>query len=347
MNLLRRTTALILSIAAFALLTDDSGAQAPKNRGTVKVGVATSTGDAGIYIADAKGYFEEQGIKAEITGFDTAANMIAPLATGQLDVGRGGITPGLLNAIGRDIAIKIVADGSLNTAGASFEGLLIRKDLFDAGKFKDLRDLKQMKIGVSAKGAPGEFVLDSALKKVGMSTEKDVQMVVLPFPDMPAALANKSLDAAMLVEPNLTRALDMGVARLYQRDDKLVGSDQSSALLYAPRFAMERPDTAKAFMIAYLKATRLYTEAFTKKNLQAKDEVVSILIKTSNVKDRALYNRMVLSALDPNGKLDINSIRAKQDWYLARGLQKTRIDLDAAIDPSFVKYAVDLLGEYK
>src|SRR3954469_23244483 len=77
---------------------------------TIRVGHVNTVSDAGLYVAERKGYFKEVGLAIELTSFTTAANMIAPLGAAQLDVGGGTVAAGLYNAAARDIGIKIVAD---------------------------------------------------------------------------------------------------------------------------------------------------------------------------------------------------------------------------------------------
>src|SRR5262245_3563100 len=76
----------------------------------VQIGIARTISDAGYYIADAMGFFREDGLDVSITGFNSAAQMIAPLGTGELDVGGGTVSAGFYNAVGRGIGMKIVAD---------------------------------------------------------------------------------------------------------------------------------------------------------------------------------------------------------------------------------------------
>ena len=76
----------------------------------IKIGISRTISDAGYYIADAMGFFREEGIDVSILGFNSAAQMIAPLGTGELDVGGGTVSAGFYNAVGRGILIKIVAD---------------------------------------------------------------------------------------------------------------------------------------------------------------------------------------------------------------------------------------------
>jgi NitT/TauT family transport system substrate-binding protein len=58
----------------------------------VKIGISRTISDAGYYVADAMGFFRDEGIDVSITGFNSAAQMIAPLGTGELDVGGGTVS---------------------------------------------------------------------------------------------------------------------------------------------------------------------------------------------------------------------------------------------------------------
>src|SRR5580700_1594003 len=103
---------------------------------TVNIGSVNSVADTPFVVADHKGYFRDAGIRANFIHFDAAANMVAPLGTGQLDVGGGAPSAGLYNAIARGISIKIVADRGSDPPGYGFSGLLVRKDLVASGKYK-------------------------------------------------------------------------------------------------------------------------------------------------------------------------------------------------------------------
>ena len=91
------------------------------------------------FIADKKGYFKAEGLAATMTSFASAAKMIAPLGTGQLDVGGGTVAAGLYNAVERGINIKIVADKASIKDGYEYSTLLVRKDLADSGTLQVAR----------------------------------------------------------------------------------------------------------------------------------------------------------------------------------------------------------------
>src|SRR5215216_3092625 len=66
--------------------------------------------NAPIYVAQEKGYYQEQGLEIEFSRMQGGGEMIAPLASGQVDAAIGAPSAGLFNAIARDVPLRIVAD---------------------------------------------------------------------------------------------------------------------------------------------------------------------------------------------------------------------------------------------
>ena len=97
----------------------------------VRVGTPLTISDAPIFIAEAKGYCREQGIKTAMTSLQTGAYMVAPLGAGQLDVAAAATSAGLFNSASRGIGIKITADKGSNLPGYAYVSLLVRKELVD------------------------------------------------------------------------------------------------------------------------------------------------------------------------------------------------------------------------
>ncbi|MGH2400162.1 MAG: ABC transporter substrate-binding protein, partial [bacterium] len=128
-------------VGVLALLL--AAAAVPARGQTVlRLGVVASVSDAGFFVAQEKRYFAEEGLAVEFIPFQTAALMVAPLGVGQLDAGGGAVSAGLFNALARGIDLRIVADKATIRTGQSYEGLVIRKDLVDAGRFRGMQDLK-------------------------------------------------------------------------------------------------------------------------------------------------------------------------------------------------------------
>src|SRR5262245_23069149 len=73
-------------------------ATAAPSRATVRVGVTPLLTVSGLYVAQERGYFDEQAIDVTMENITDASAMVPSLATGQIDVGNGALSAGLWNA---------------------------------------------------------------------------------------------------------------------------------------------------------------------------------------------------------------------------------------------------------
>lgn len=310
---------------------------------TVKVWVAEdgSPSGAGFYIAHAKGYFKELGLEVEIKPFESSGDMLPAIASGQIDVA-GGITgANLFNAVGRGLDIRIIADKGTNFPGKSYYNMVVRKDLADT--IKDYKDLKGKKIGVFSVGTLNEYTVEKALAKGGL-TVKDVELVPMGPPDMNVALANKSIDVGMQIEPLITQAEQKGIALRFKDTTEFLPGGQIAVVLASPKF-VGNTAAAERFMVAYLKGLREYNDAFVKG--QNTDAIIDILARYSEVKDKAVWKSVKVTGLNPNGEVFRDNLVDQYRWYKGRGSVKADVDLNKMIDLSLVQAARKHLGDYK
>jgi len=120
---------------------------------------------------------------------------------------------------------------------------------------------------------------------------------------------------------------------------------QVSVLFFNQDWASKNPHGAKEFMAAYLKAIRYYYEAATKG--VNRSEVVDIMIKYTALKERALYDKIQWSIIDPNGKVLEESLKDQQDWYFKQGMVTQKVDVSQIVDYTYLKYALEQLGAVK
>ncbi len=339
---LRRAGCLLLAVLWLGL----GQAPAAPVLAKLQIGQVGGISDAAIFIANDKGFFREQGIELEATRFNSAAQMVAPLATGQLDVGGGAPSAGLFNAIARGITVKVVADKGNMNRDHGYEAIVVRKALWDKGAFKSPADLRGKTVALAARDISPEVDLDTFLRTGGL-TVNDVNVVTMGFPDMGVALANGSIDAALPIEPFVTQIADAGIGIIWKRDDAVVPGQQVAVVLYSPKFASYTPGLAKRFMLAYIRAARYYNDAFVKTDPAKRREAVRILIQNTPVKNPALYDKMVMPGINPNGRVNVDTLGAQQDWLLRKGSQKRRVDLTTVVDNRYVDWAVQQLGPYK
>ncbi len=335
--------AFLASSAAFGLA-------APARAQTVKVsiGVTGAATDVGLWVADAKGFFKEEGIEVNFERFDSAARMNSVLGSGDLDVGAGGPSAGLFNAVGRGIDIRIVADKSQNVTGRGSQKLLVRKDHIDSGRYKSFADLKGMKIAGSAPGSSASTVILKFLEKGGVKPS-EVDNVYMSFPQMGVALKNKAIDAALPAEPAVTTALRLGDIVAVANDYDVYPVHQIATILYSGRFAKAHPEVAKKFMRAFLRGVRYHNDALAPDGNFAGargDEIVSILTQYGPFKDPAVWRSFVFSACNPNGELHIPSMKDDLQVWRAQGLIEVPVEVEKALDLSYVQWALKELGPY-
>jgi NitT/TauT family transport system substrate-binding protein len=309
---------------------------------TVRFGQVGSVSDAAIFIADAKGYFKEQGITLESVPFTSAAQMVAPLGTNDLQAGGGAPSAGLYNSVDRGVQLRIVADKGSLTPGHGYEAVIVRKGLADT--VKSAKDMRGLKISIAARDIVPEYSLDAYLRTGGL-TIKDVEVVPLAFPDMVPAIANGAIDIALPTEPTATRILDAATGVLLTRTDTIVPGEQTAVILYSEKFAQDK-DAATRFMVAYLKGARFYADAFDKKDPAKRTEAIDIIAKATKL-DATLIARVVLPGIDPNGKVNVDSLDAAQKYFVAKGTQTKALDMTKIVDQSFAQEAVRLLGSYQ
>ena len=309
---------------------------------TIRFGQVGSVSDAAIFIADAKGYFKEQGITLESVPFTSAAQMVAPLGTNDLQAGGGAPSAGLYNSVDRGVQLRIVADKGSLTPGHGYEAVIVRKGLADT--VKSAKDMRGLKISIAARDIVPEYSLDAYLRTGGL-TIKDVEVVPLAFPDMLPAIANGAIDIALPTEPTATRILDAATGVLLTRTDTIVPGEQTAVILYSEKFAQDK-DAATRFMVAYLKGARFYADAFDKKDPAKRTEAIDIIAKATKL-DATLIARVVLPGIDPNGKVNVDSLDAAQKYFVAKGTQTKALDMTKIVDQSFAQEAVRRLGSYQ
>ncbi len=340
MHWLRPATGIVLLL----LLAGTAIGQAPLT--TLRVGVIASVSDAGFFIPVDKGYFAEEGLAVEFIPFRSASDMIAPLGVGQLDIGGGAVSAGLFNALARGVDIRIVADKATIRAGYSYEALIIRRDLVESGRFKTLADMRGLRFGLAARGIAPHVDLALFAKRANLTLD-DFEVVLMTFPDMVVAMANKALDGALLIEPYKTQAIESNIGVLIETADKVYPDHQVAVVLYAPHMRREKVDLGRKFMVAYLRGVRDFNDAFVKKQPQKRREVIAILAKYTPVKDLGLYEKMVMPWLDPDGSVNRQSLRFEQEWYAEHGFVPKKANLSLVVDDRFVLYALQRLGRYR
>lgn len=307
----------------------------------VRVNIVGTTTEGGIFTAIEKGYFKEQGIELKtLPGTTVISDTISQLVSGDLDIGVMNMGGPYINARTRNVPIKIILPSYVISPGEVTTGVVIRKDLIDSGRYKEAKDLKGLKLAVSAFGNTSHYTVMKAAEKAGLNT-KEVELVNMPMPDTVVAMGNKAIDGAFLVEPFITVANKQNIASL-----KIPESENSAGLpglLYMAnqKFINDKPELVGKFVMAVLKGQRDY-----RKMVEAKDpQVFEILAKHGQIKDVKRLQEIQLPLASNNGEFSEAQLSALQDFLVKEKIVSKKMPLEDLYDSRFLKQALEKLGK--
>ncbi len=314
--------------------------------GTIRFGSPQAISDAGVFIGREYGYFREQGLDVETIPFQSGPNTIPALASGELETAGGTISVALLNALERGIEIKMVADKGTSRPGFEFVQVPVRRDLLDSGAVRSIADLRGRPVAVASLQSGAESLVAHVLARGGLSIT-DVELQPLGYGDMVVAFGNNAIDAANIIEPALSAAIDRNLVGTWEpgRSSAAFGGVyQAATVVYSGQFA-NQADLARRFMVAYLRGVRAYNDAFVKG--EGRGAIVRILAENTSVKDPAVYERMNMAGLDPDGRIARQSLQLDVDYFSQMGYYTGPVTLNDLIDTSFAESAVQQLGPYQ
>ncbi len=307
----------------------------------VKIGDLGILADAPFYIAIEKGYFAAEGVEVKLERFQSAAQATAPLSQNQVQVVGGGVSAGLYNAFARGWPVRITMARTRDMPGFSSDTLVLRNDLKD--KIKSARDLKGRMIAINAPASVLHYMLGKLMESEGMTID-DVQTLSMPWPSMGPGMESRVIDGGTVVEPFAQLFSEKNYSFPFRRAaDFMKPPLEVSVMLYSKEWMDKSPDQAKAFTVAFLKGVRDYYDAM--KGGPKRAEVIQICIKYTSLKDKALYDKMQWSYMDPNGEISQEGLRDQQDWYAKQGVVAKKADLKGMIDTRFLDYALQKLGK--
>ena len=293
---------------------------APRAMSRVRFGHQPLAVFATVYLADERGYFQQEGVDLELIGFGNSSEMLPALATDQIDAAGFSTNAAVWNSVARGVQQRIVLEMSSYRPGYGSTGLVLRKELYDAGRGRRLEDLRGLSLAFTPPGkATGNGCAASAgLQRAGMTLD-DLSIQPVPFPDMVPALANGAVDGAMIAEPFLTRTVRQGTAV------KVIGLDEMypdftvaiiafSSSLYANRAA------AKGFVRAYLRANRDYAAAMSGQASEAERSNIHDVIARRTGTDVAVVRDVTPSWFGVNGLPNRKSLLYCYGFFRDQGL---------------------------
>ena len=306
---------------------------------TLKMRVALATEEAGNFIAVEKGFFREAGLNVDlVTTQGTPGEVIPLVAVGQLDLFSGAIQAALVNARTQGVAVTIVAGEGALRRGNVFHTYAVSQKL--ASQVRSIADLRGHTLAMPSDAGIDLLELQKVLA-TGNLTLDDVRLQLIRLPDMPVALQNGAVDAAELVEPYATIALQqLKAGAPVLPSDKIVdivGDNFPISVIVAGPPMLNDPALLEAFLAGYLKGVRYYLQAL--QDSAARAEVVQILKNRTPLKDDALYAQMTWPGVSPDGTFDTAKLDEAQQLWKARGKIQQVVPSSQLVDFRYVQAA--------
>jgi NitT/TauT family transport system substrate-binding protein len=332
----------LTSVAAAAVLAlglaTGAKAQAPE-----KTDLTLGVGGKGLLyylpltLTERLGYFKEEGLNVTITDFGGGSKALQSLIGGSADVVTGAYEHTIrMQAKGQDI-VAVLELGR-------FPGIVlgVRKD--KAASVKSFKDLKGMKVGVTAPGSSTNFFVNALIGREGLKPEDIAVIGVGAGMSAVAAMKKGDIDAISNLDPVMTKLEQDGDikviadTRTEEGNMKLFGGNNPAAVVYLKRdFITKNPVTTQHIVNAFYKTLKWLEKA-------TPDDIAKTVPETYYLGDKALYIAAVKASAPMYSKTGVippagmkNALDMLQQFDA--DLKTAKIDLAKTFDDRFVKKA--------
>jgi NitT/TauT family transport system substrate-binding protein len=262
---------LAAGIPALALAACSSGGSSngvasgpPPEQSNIVIDMVPTADAAGVYIAQDKGYFAQQGLTVKIMPINGGEYGMGDLQTGKAQLIEGNYVSFILAQIAgtfaapnpknpaqhepaQKIDMRLIADSSQMQPGN--QGLYV----LPGSPYKTVQDLVTHKVavGVNTLHNIGSVFLGALLASDGYKLDKLTQSPQI-LPLMPQLLAQHKISAAWLPEPFATEAQqDFGAVQLADFDQGSLQSFPIGTVAGTASWVQSHPNTVAAFLRAY------------------------------------------------------------------------------------------------
>lgn len=254
---LRHPLTLLAAAAVVVLAGCTPGATASNDSVELTVGALPSVESAPLFLGQEKGFFADEGIHLRVASLASGtAMMIDPVVNGTYDIAVSDmLTLMAANEDGAELRLLAPAGSASGDPSSDFGALVVKGD----SPAQQLSDLEGTFVGSNSKGDTNNTVLRSVMDAAA-GFSYTVQWKEVPFQAAASALDDGAIDAAFLVEPYLTRALNGDkrvLSYVYSEFDPAL---DVNAYFTSASFAADRSDVLERFRAALAKSIEYAAE---------------------------------------------------------------------------------------
>ena len=202
-------------ISLFAFLAFSCKGKASYSPRSVRIAIQPSAAFIPLYIARYSHQIEDalapKNVSVIWQDFESGPPMNESLAADLTDIGVIGDVP-TARALSGATKMRLVG---IPARGANAYALLARADNTSFNSYKDLKGKKIATVF----GSTGHNFIKKLLEKAGLTFE-DIEFVNISASNAEHVLSTSSADAVAIWEPNITRLLDKGIAKIVAQGDE-------------------------------------------------------------------------------------------------------------------------------
>jgi NitT/TauT family transport system substrate-binding protein len=288
-------------------------------------------------IAISKGYFKDEGLDVERSMFPGGPKVLQSMLGGTADFGSSAYSNTLTMAAKGQ---KVVAIALM----ARYPGYVVGISAKSRSKFRSMKDLSGLRLGVTAPGSSNNLVLDYIASKAGADLKSFPVIGVGAEAGAAAAVRQGQVDGLISVDPvitMLTQSHDLDVIADMRTADGVrsalgVAQYPEASILTTADYIAKNPHTVQAVVNAIVRAEKFLQTA-------TPEEVTDALPVAYQLGNRPLFvaayknSRPIFSSdgkFDPAGPSAVLDILSNFDHDLAAA--KARIDVPSTYTNRFV-----------
>jgi NitT/TauT family transport system substrate-binding protein len=327
-----------LAAASFMLAPAAAQAQKPEiTKVRLAVGGKSSLYYLPLTVTERLGYFKDAGLDVEISDFAGGSKSLQAMIGGSADVVTGAFDHTIQMQAKHQSIVAVVQLGR-------FPGfaLALRKE--KAAGYKSPKDLKGLKIGVTAPGSSTHFMALHMMAQVGLKPDDASFIGIGAGNTVVAAVKRGEVDGLVNVDPMINLLNEEGEikivadTRTLDGTIKVYGGPYPAAVLYATTaFVEKNPGTTQALVNAFVRGLKWVQG-------HSPEEIAKVMPEEYALGNNALYIQSIKTnhpAYSPDGKFMPNgpetALKVLKEFD--KGVQAASIDLSKTYNAKFVNAA--------
>lgn len=313
----------VLKVGAAAAL-GVAGAASAKGGDRLKIGYLPANGLLSVYSEEA-GFWKDAGLEVELFRAQGGPAILQALLSGAIPAGDVGVAPAVI-AASRKLPFYFLTLASVSTPDHPLDRIMVRKD----SEIRSFRDLRGKTLAIPQKGTQPDAALVAAEKVFGIK-KSEINLLPVPYPNMPQVLQQGQVDAIYPFPPADTVAEVQDGARTIAETSDFIPYVGFTTLAVRRDFADANPAVVRKLIKGAVNGQR-WINANPKRASEVANTALSI---PSGIRERTRSAYWSINALPV-----MANVHHLYELQVAGGIIDPVADVDAMMKSYFIDPAL-------